>query len=211
MGAMRKAIHGFTAACLVARLLPGCAALVSKKHTYGGTSSVKVNGAEVSLRVKPEGTDGASIMLSAMVVAGGMTTLDGPFRWRIEATGEEGKQESLVVHRLRTRTMLTKRDEWYPVKHLGRRADFRAVKAEPGTARAVYEMPGTLEVKPREDGALEILADVSVKAAGRWQRSLLKFRLDPAEKRQDEFIFLPAEIVRSIGTDPAGADDRGWD
>jgi hypothetical protein len=39
----------------------------------------------------------------------------------------------------------------------------------------------------------------------------VKFRLDPAEKRQDEFIFLPAEIVRSIGSDPADWEDPAWD
>ncbi|MEK7950300.1 hypothetical protein [Luteolibacter soli] len=192
-------------------LLPSCAAISAKKHTYGRGAAVPVNGAQVSLSVKPEGTAGGSFVVSAMVVSGGMATLDGPFRWRIEATGEEGKQQSLVVHRLRTVTTVTKRDEWYPVKHLGQRAEFRPVKAAPGRTRAVFEIPGYLEVKPREDGMLTILADVSVQTAGRWQRELLKFRLDPAEKRQDEFIFLPAEIVKSLGTDPADWEDPGWD
>ena len=196
---------------LLCAFLPSCAAIVAKKHTYGGGAEVPVNGAQVSLSVKPEGTAGGSFVVSAMVVTGGMATLDGPFRWRIEAQGEAGKQEALVVHRLRTITSTTKRDEWYPEKHLGRRADFRPVKAEPGHSRAVFEIPGYLEVKPREDGKLTILADVSVQTAGRWQRKVLKFQLDPAEKRQDEFIFLPAEIVKSIGTDPADWEDPGWD
>lgn len=198
-------------AVLAVMVLPGCAALVAKKHTYGSRTGVAVNGARVSLQVKPEGSGGGSFMVSAMVVSGGVATLDGPFRWRIEATGVSGKHESLVIHRLRTRTATTRRDEWYPQKHLGRRADFREVKSAPGEARAVYEIPGTLQVKPREDGALDILADLSVKAAGRWERRTVKFRLDPAEKRQDEFIFLPAEIVRSIGSDPADWDDPAWD
>lgn len=198
-------------ACLTAATLPGCAALVSKKHTYGSSAGAPVNGAQVSLRVKPEGTSGGTYAMSAMVVSGAVATLDGPFKWRIEATGETGKQESLVVNRLRTKTSLTKRDEWYPVQHLGRRADFQATKAEPGRSRAVYEFPGTLEVKPREDGALEVLADISVKASGRWERSLVRFRLDPAEKRQDEFIFIPAEIVRSFDRDPEKWQDAGWD
>lgn len=198
-------------AALVVMLLPGCAAFVAKKHTYGSRAGVAVNGAMVALQVKPEGTAGGSFVLSAMVVSAGMATLDGPFRWRIEATGVAGRHESLVIHRLRTRTATTRRDEWYPRKHLGRHAEFRPVKSAPGEARAVYEIPGTLEVKPREDGALDILADLSVKAAGRWERKVVKFHLDPAEKRQDEVIFLPAEIVRSIGTDPADWDDPAWD
>lgn len=192
-------------------LLPGCAALVAKKHTYGSREGAVVNGAKVSLQVKPEGSAGGSFMLSAMVVSAGVATLDGPFRWRVEATGVAGRHESLVIHRLRTRTATTRRDEWYPRKHLGKRADFRPVKSAPGEVRAVYEIPGTLEVKPREDGALDILADLSVKADGCWERKVLKFHLDPAEKRQDEMIFLPAEIVRSIGSDPQDWEDPAWD
>jgi hypothetical protein len=198
-------------AAVLSLLLTHCAAISARKHTYARGAAVPVNGAEVSLSVKPEGTAGGSFVVSAMVVSGGMATLDGPFRWRIEALGETGKQEALVIHRLRTTTSATKRDEWYPERHLSRRAEFRPMKAEPGRSRAVFEIPGFLEVKPREDGALTILADVSVQMAGRWQRRLLKFRLDPAEKRQDEFIFLPAEIVKGIGSDPADWEDPGWD
>ena len=200
-----------TVAGLLCLLATSCAALSAKKRNYARGAAVPVNGAQVTLGVKPEGTAGGSYVVSAMIVSGGVATLDGPFRWRIEATGEEGKQQALVVHRLRTTTAVTRRDEWYPEKHLGQRAAFRPVKASPGRTRATYEIPGRLEVKPREDGALTVLADVSVQAAGTWQRRLLKFRLDPAEKRQDEFIFLPAEIVRGLGTDPADWDDPGWD
>jgi hypothetical protein len=200
--------HLLVLACLP---LAGCAALVAKKHTYARGPSARVNGAEVALGVKPEGSAGGSYVLSAMVVSGGVTTLDGPFRWRIEARGVEGKQEAMVVHRLRTTTAVTRRDEWYPPEHLGRRVDFRPVPGEPGRSRAVFEIPGRLEVKPREDGALAVLADVSVRAEGRWHRSQVKFRLDPAEGRQDEFIFLPAEIVRGLTTDIADQESPGWD
>lgn len=198
-------------ACLTTLLLAGCAGLIANKHTYGGQSLAELNGARIALRVKPEGTAGGSFMLGAMVVAGGVATLDGPFRWRIEAVGAAGRHESLVVHRLRTRTAATGRDEWYPVKHLGRRVAFQPLRSEPGQARAVFEIPGTLQVKPRVDGALRIVADLSVTAAGRTRRALVAFRLDPAEKRADQFVFLPAEIVRSFGDDPAGGSDEGWD
>lgn len=184
---------------------------MAKKHTYGSAGGANVNGAQVALRVKPEGSAGGSFVMSAMVVSGGMATLDGPFRWRIEATGEAGRQESLVVHRLRTKTALTKQDEWYPAEKLRGSAEFRILKAEPGRTRAVYEIPGLLQVKPREDGALDVFADLSVKTAGRWERKMVRFRLDPAEKRQDEFIFIPAEIVKGMGEDPADWQNSGWD
>lgn len=209
MRGIRFLTHLLAAVAVI--VLPGCAALVAKKHTYGSRSGVPVNGAKVSLQVKPEGSGGGSFMLSAMVVSGGVATLDGPFAWRIEAIGETGRHEALVVHRLRTRTAATGRDEWYPRKHLGKQSEFRVVKSSPSQARAVFEIPGLLQVKPREDGALDVLADLSVKAGGRWERKQVKFHLDPAEKRQDEFIFLPAEIVKSIGSDPADWEDPGWD
>ncbi|QJE98915.1 hypothetical protein [Luteolibacter luteus] len=196
---------------LLVSLLPGCAAIVAKKHTYGSSGGGAVNGAQVALRVKPEGNAGGSFVMSAMVVSGGMATLDGPFRWRIEANGEPGKQESLMIHRLRTKTALSKQDEWYPAEKLQGTADFRMVKDEPGRSRAVYEIPGLLQVKPREDGALEVFADLSVKSGGRWERKMVKFHLDPTVKREDEFIFLPAEIVKSIGEDPADWQNSGWD
>lgn len=188
--------------------------IMAGKRTYdSGTSSssTRVNGADVRLRVKPEGSAGGSYVLSAMVVSAAVATLDGPFRWRIEATGELGLHQSIILHRLKTRTSKTKREEWYPASHLGRRADFVKLRDEPGKSRARYDIPGLLKVKPREDGTLEILADLTVVTASNRERKLVRFRLDPADKREDEFIFLPAEIVKSIGSDRSTWDDQGWD
>ena len=59
------------AVALLAMILAagGCVSLIAGKHTYGVTSSaVIVNGAEIRMQVKPEGTDGGSYALSAMVV-----------------------------------------------------------------------------------------------------------------------------------------------
>ena len=161
--------------------------------------------------MKPQGSDGASFAVSAMVVSAAVATMDGPFSWRLEATGEAGKQEFLVIHRIHTRTSKSKRDEWYPAARLGRRADFSVVKSAPGTSRAVYPIPGLLEVKPREDGNLEVTVDLTVRTDGHGERKLVRFRMDPSQKRQDEFIFLPAEIVRSIGKSPDEWEDPGWD
>jgi len=163
------------------------------------------------MQVKPEGTDGGSYALSAMVVSAAVATMDGPFSWRLEATGVSGIHESLVIHRIHTRTSKSKRDEWYPASHLGRRADFKVVKSAPGSSRAVYPIPGLLVVKPIEDGNLEVTVDLTVRAKGHGERKLVRFRMDPSRKRQDEFIFLPAEIVRSIGKSPSEWEDPGWD
>ena len=189
-----------------------CVSLIAKKNTYAATSTaVRVNGAEIRMQVKPEGTENGSFAVSAMVVSAAVATFDGPFRWRIEAAGEVGKQQSLVIHRIRTRTGKTKREEWYPTAHLGRRADFKRPKAETGPTRALYPIPGLLVVKPREDGPLEISVDLSVIAAGHTERKLVRFRMDPSQKRQDEFIFVPTEIVKSIGKSPADWEESGWD
>jgi hypothetical protein len=186
--------------------------LIAKKNTYSATSSaVRVNGADIRMQVKPEGTAGGSYVVSAMVVSAAVATFDGPFRWRLEATGEAGKQQSLVIHRIRTRTTKTKRNEWYPISHLGKRADFKLAKGGVGPSRAVYPIPGLLIVKPREDGALEICVELSVVATGHSERKRVIFRMDPSQKRQDEFIFVPTEIVKSIGKSPADWDESGWD
>ncbi len=71
-------------------------------------------------------------MISAMVVSGGVATFDGPFKWRVEAYGTEGDHERLIVHRIRTRTAKTKRDEWFPSSELGHYAEFKKVMKATG-------------------------------------------------------------------------------
>jgi hypothetical protein len=186
--------------------------LIASKRTYQASSpAVTVGGAEVRMQVRPEGDAGGSYAVSAMVVAAAVATLDGPFSWRIEASGELGKQSHLVVHRVRVRTAKTHRDEWYPDSHLGRRADFKSIKEAPGKSRAIYPIPGLLAVKPREDGELSVDVDLSVVSVGRVVRKLVRFRMNPAEGRRDEFIFVPAEIVNSLGKPLEETDERGWD
>lgn len=186
--------------------------LIAKKNTYLASSPpVQVNGATIRMQVKPEGTANGSYAISAMVVSAAVATFDGPFSWRIEGTGEIGKQEYLVVHRIRTRAAKTKRDEWYPLSGLGRRVDFDRPKGDGGPVRAVYSIPGLLKVKPLEDGPLEVLVDLSVVSRGKTERKQVRFQMGPSQRRQDEFIFVPTEIVKSIGTSPADWKESGWD
>lgn len=194
---------------------PSCVGLKATKHTFGAavdSPEVVVNGARLNMRMKPEGSGKGSYALSAMVVSAAVATLDGPFRWQIQALGEEGVHEAIAVHRVRTRTTLSKRDEWYPAERLNEHAKFKPVASEPGKVRASYHIPGLLNVKPSEDGALDILVDLTVgKVGGKWQRKVVRFRLDPVTKRENEFIFLPTEIVSSIGKDTSEWQDAGWD
>jgi hypothetical protein len=52
---------------------------------------------------------------------------------------------------------------------------------------------------------------VVIVANGRRERKVLKFNLDPAEKKESETIFLPAEIVSSIGKPVSEWEEKGWD
>lgn len=195
-------------ACLLV-VSPSCASLHADSRTYAASSpAVGVGGAKVRMQVRPEGAD-HSYSLSAMVVSTTVATLDGPFSWRIEATGTPGNQDRLVVHRIRTRTAVTKRDEWYPSSLLGQYAKFKS--RDDGTTRAIYPIPGLLKVKPLEDGALTVDVDLSVAGDGRASRRLVRFRMDPAEGRRDEFVFIPAEIVENFGKSPEEWEESGWD
>lgn len=192
-------------------LLASCMGLKGTKHTYLGGPPVKVAGAEVAMGFRPEGTRPGSVMVSAMVVGGGVATFDGPFEWRVVAIGEEGRHESLAVHRIRTRTEKTGRDEWFPASELGRRADFRPWKGHPGKVRARYPIPGLLKVMPETDGRLDVWVDLTVRENGRATRQTVRFALDPTVKAHNEVVFLPTEIVEGITTAPEDWEDPMWD
>jgi len=201
----------FLAALSLSGIQTSCMSLYGTRSTYGG-QGVEVNGATVSMSVKPEGTANGSYALSAMVVGVAVANLDGPFRWRIEAEGKEGVHEAMYVQRLRTVTELTKEDEWFPRRLLGEKVGFVRKKSyAPGVVKAVYDVPGLLDVKPKVDGALDVYADVIIEANGRRERKVVKFRLDPTEKKERETVFLPAEIVESIGKPMSEWEERGWD
>jgi len=198
-------------ACLMSA---GCVGFYGNRSTYGlAGDGADINGAKVTMQVKPEGTSGGSYSLSAMVVGVGVANLDGPFRWRIEAEGREGLHEAMYVTGLRTVTAKTKRDERFPERWLGEKIAFTRKKAyAPGVVKAVFEIPGRLEVKPSEDGALEVFAEILIVANGRNNvRQVVRFRLDPASKKDREVIFLPAEIVSSIGKPKSEWQEKGWD
>lgn len=182
----------------------------AKKNTYASSPPVRVNGADVRMQVKPEGTANGSFAVSAMVYSAAVATLEGPFRWRLEALGRTG-HETLVVHRIRTRTSKTTRDEWFPPNHLGKWVAFKPRKDFPATTRAVYPIPGLLQVDSVKDGALEVSVDLTVTSGGERVRKMVEFQMNPSKTRQDEFVFLPTEIVKGIRTPVSEWGDEGWD
>lgn len=196
----------------VGLLSGGCVSLISSKHSYSASSApAKVNGADIRMQVRPEGTDGGSYAISAMVVSTAVATFDGPFSWRLEALGKTGVHQSMEIHRIRTRTSVTKRDEWYPERYLDLRCVFKPQDGAPSVARALYPIPGLLVVKPREDGDLEVMVDLTVRTNARSERRSVRFRMQPSQGRRDEFIFIPTEIAENIGKSPGEWDDSGWD
>ena len=189
----------------------GCMSLYGTRNTYGQAGSgAVINVANVSMQVRPEGTANGSYVLSAMVVGVAVANLDGPFSWRIEAVGKEGVHEAMYVHRLRTVTAITRRDEWFPARWLGARTDFTRKKAyAPGEVKAVFNIPAKLDVKPSVDGALDVFADVTIVAERQRVRKTVKFRLDPANKKDRETVFIPAGIVSGIGKPMSEWEEKG--
>jgi len=134
-------------AALMSLLLSSCGHIYTKSHSYQKSGTVTINGAKVRGAVKPEGGKGG-VSMSAMVYMAGAATLDGPFRWRIEAEGVEGSHQSLRLQRVKVITSKTKRSEWYPSEHLGKAVPFKPFKKEPGKVFANFQIPGKLKVYP---------------------------------------------------------------
>lgn len=186
--------------------LSSCGHIFTKSNTYDTSSAVTINGAKVSSGVKPMGGE-SGMALSAMIYTAGSAKLKGPFIWRIEAEGKEGHHTRMTVHRLKVETSITKRKEWYPSDELGRYVEFIDYKKEPGKSFAVYRVPGKLKVFPEKDGDITIYADVTISSEAKSDRKVVKFFL-PAEqnKKEKEFLFFPAEIVKGFGQ----RDPREW-
>jgi hypothetical protein len=196
----------------MALILSNCASLIAKKNTYAAAGpSAKVNGAAVRMQVNPQGTANGAMAFSAMVVSTAVATMEGPFRWRIEATGTSGEHQSLQVHRIHTSTEKSGRNEWYPTEKLPRAVAFKADRENPSVTYARYEIPGLLQVTSANDGILRVTADVTITSSKGRERKTVRFLLDPAQKRADEFIFLPVEIVKTFGKSWEEIENPSWD
>jgi len=185
--------------------LSSCGHIMTKSHTYRESDTVEINGANVSGAVRPAGGK-SGFGFSAMIYMAGSATLDGPFIWRVQAEGEEGLHQHMVVHRVKVMTSKTKRSEWYPDEHLSYQTEFEPSQKDLGKVFAVFQIPGKLKVYPREDGDITILADVSVTSTEGIGRKLVKFNLVTETTKDVEFISLPSEIIKGSSGDP-----RDWE
>ena len=165
-------------------------------HNFKKTEVVGINGAKVKSALKPlDGKGGIS--LSVMVYAAGARTLDGPFRWRVEAEGLEGEHEWIQANQARVTTETTTRCEPYPQKHLGSRAKLVPISGEKGKAFAKFEIPGKLTVFSRKDGKTKIHLNVSVHAKSRTESKWLLFELELESKWKTESIFSPSRSLQA--------------
>ena len=190
----------FFVALMAPCFLNSCAHFMVKEKTYVTEGGSEINGAAVTSAVKGMGGK-AGMSVSAMVYNAATGTTDGPFLWRIEARGEEGVQESMIVHSLRVKTSKTKRNEPFPSEWLNKSAPFELLKGKKNAGKtfAKFQLPGKLEVFPEVDGEITMTADLSIKANGRTERKTLTFEMEPQVGRKNEMIFLPKEIVTSLG------------
>lgn len=198
----------FLAALASCLSLSSCAQFFVKEKTYNGLGGGELNGAQVTSAVKPAGGK-AGVSLSALVYNAGFGETDGPFLWRIEAIGVAGLHQSLIVHDLRVTTSETNRTEPYPQKGLGVTAPFEPMKGRDnkGKVFAKYQLPGKLEVFPERDGDITLVADISVRTTASTVRRKLTFEMKASIARDTQTIFVPTEIVKSLGKD----DPTEWD
>ena len=196
-------------ASILSLCLSSCGHIYTKSHSYQKSDAVTINGASVGGALKPEGGKGG-VGLSAMVYMAAAATLDGPFRWRIEAEGKDGVHQSLQVHRIKVITSETNRNEWYPSEYLGEAVPFKAYKKEPGKAFANFQMQGKLNVYPRTDGDITIIADISVSSTEKTERRQVRFKLASGTQKDVEFISLPAEIIKGSRKDPRQWEWEAW-
>lgn len=186
-------------------LFPSCVQSVLKDHGFRNTEALEINGARVKCALKPMG-GGGGFALSAMIYAAGTGSLDGPFRWRVEAEGTEGEHEWLRVNQVRVSTETTKRKESYPRNLLGSKAKFLPIPGEKGKSFAKFEIPGKLTAFPRKDGRTKIHLNVSIRSKGLTKSRWILFTMVPESKWKTDTIFLPVEIVKSFQGNP-----REWD
>lgn len=189
-----------------------CVGLVANKQTYVQSSGPhRLNGSELKLQVQPEGTENGSYAISAMVVSTAIANLDGPFRWRLVATGIPGQHGTIQIHRLTTTTRKSARREEFPPGKLGSLVRFQPCGKDALHSRAVFSLPGLLQVKPARDGELTVEADLSISRSGMTRRASIAFKLTPARKSQREWIFIPSEIIQNAGKPLEDTDERSWD
>lgn len=184
-----------------------CVHVFTKSNTYDTSVSTVVNGATISTSIKPKEVKPGPT-LSAMVYMAASAKQKGPFAWRIEAEGVKGQHATMVVHRLKVETEKTNRKNWFDSNKLGKTTKFIRYEKEPNKCFAIFKVPGELRVSSETDGNITVYADITITTNQKSVRKGVKFNLAAElNKREAEFISIPAEVINSFGE----KDPREWD
>ncbi|SHK37486.1 hypothetical protein SAMN02745181_3717 [Rubritalea squalenifaciens DSM 18772] len=185
--------------------LVSCGHIHTKSVTYSNQSPAQVNQAIVSTELQPQGGK-PGLSVSAMVYMAGSAQLEGPFKWRIMATGKDGLHESMTLHRVSIRTTKSQRKDVYPSSQLPDDIPFVTYEKTPGVSYAVCQFPGLLEINPAEDGTSHMSVDLTIRSKAKAIRKTVHFTLVRSDEKETKFLFLPSEIAQSFGP----KDPRQW-
>lgn len=185
--------------------LVSCGHIHTESVTYTNKTPSLVNGAKVTTELQPQGGK-PGFAVSAMVYMAGSADLEGPFKWRIMATGIDGTHTSMTIHEVRVRTTNSKRSDIYPSSQLPDDAPFRAYEKTPGVSYAVCQFPGLLEIDPVKDGESYMSVDLTIHSKAKAIRKTVHFTLVRSDEKETKFLFLPSEIAKSFGP----KDPRQW-
>ncbi|GAA5496219.1 hypothetical protein Rhal01_02401 [Rubritalea halochordaticola] len=181
--------------CVFALVLSSCSQNAGIENDgLRRTDVVDFVGTSIRSAVEPQKGKG-SVAIDRMIYYAGTADLDGPFKWQIEAIGEQGKQVSMQVHEVQIKATRTKRLESYPKEMLGGPIAFEPVKDKKSNkTTAVFRLPGLLQVYPKADGLVSVIALIEIKGEEKSDKEWIKFSMLPHEDKNQEFKFLPTVI-----------------
>lgn len=195
----------FLPSAFLCLLLASCGHIHTKSQSYQLNKAANVNGARVITEVKPMGGK-PGFSVSAMVYMAGSASLEGPFKWRVQAIGKQGVHQYMHIHSVSMRTAHTKRHNSFPRSQLPSSIPFVSYKKTPGVVYAVHQFPGLLEVYPQTDGPVTVTINVSIRSHAQSERKIITGVLKPTQQSETEFLFIPTEIAQSFGQ----RDPRSW-
>lgn len=166
-----------------------------------------LGGAKVRSAVLPLKGEGL-IARDLIVYKAQSAELDGPFRWSIEAKGDAGALNWMVVHDVKIETSRSKRVESFPSADLGKKVMFELVPLPPEKKGdlekkrkvekkrevvARFDLPGILQVYPKADGVVRLIALVEINGAA-GMKDWVKFSMAPGATKSRPFRFLPSVV-----------------
>lgn len=158
------------------------------------SSGVEFGGASIRSAVEPQKGKGG-VALDRMTYYAGTANLDGPFKWQIEAIGEQGEQQTMQIHEVKIKAARTHRMESYPPEMLGGPIAFQPIDPKkPKKTHAIFHLPGLLQVYPKADGMVNVIALIEIKGEKTSMKDWIKFTMIPNQDKNQEFTFLPTVV-----------------